>query len=166
VLSTGDLARAAAREPTERGSIVAEYINSGALLPDALVFELLRDATANVPESSRGLLFDGFPRTVAQAVELEDRLLDQPVDAYIELRVPDDVLLERMAGRGREDDADLTVLRRLDEFAQWTCPMIERLRTDGRVVSIDGTDAPAVVHRAITETLGRHLRRHDALYCV
>jgi adenylate kinase len=165
-LSTGDLARAAARERTERGRVIAECLNSGALLPDTVVFDLLRDATAKVPESSRGFLFDGFPRTLAQVVELEERLLDQPVDAYIELRVADDVLLERLAGRGREDDADLTVLRRLDEFARRTRPMIERLRVDGRVVSVDGTDAPAVVHSAITEALGRHVRRHNTLYCV
>ena len=162
-LSTGDLARQAAREATDRGRVVRQYMNAGALLPDALVCELLCEAIASTSASSRGLLFDGYPRTDGQARRLDESLLARPLDVYVDLRVDDDVLLERLAGRGRSDDHDLAVLRRLDEFDRWTRPMIERLRREGRVVTVDGAQPPAVVHRAITSALGQYRRRAASL---
>ena len=162
-LSTGDLARQAAREETDRGWVVRQYMNAGMLLPDSLVSELLCETIASTAAPSRGLLFDGYPRTDAQARLLDESLLARPLDAYIDLRVDDDVLLERLARRRRSDDDDLTVLRRLDEFDRCTRPMIERVRREGRVVTVDGTQPPAVVHRAITTALGQYRRRAKSL---
>jgi adenylate kinase len=161
VLSSGDLVRKAAQECTDRGRIVKSSMVEGALVPDSILFELLREAIADTASASRGLLFDGFPRTTAQAEALEEAFLVRPVDAYIELHVDDDVLLDRLAGRGRADDHELAVLRRLDEFDLHTRPMIERLRAQGRVLTVDGAQPPAWVHRAITDALGRHHRRHQ-----
>ena len=160
-LSTGELARSAARQQNKRGRVINRYINSGALLPDSIVLDLVQDAITTAPTSSRGLLFDGFPRTDTQALALET-LLERPLDVFIELRVDDEVILERLANRGRHDDQELAVLRRLDEFDRSTRPMIERIRADGRVLSIDGAQPPAVVHRAITDALGRYRRQHNA----
>jgi adenylate kinase len=159
VLSTGDLARRAARESTERGRAVNAHMSSGSLVPDALICELLVEAIPEVPIEARGLLFDGFPRTDRQAQELEERILDAPIDVYIELRVDEELLLERLTARDRDDDKDLTVLRRLDEFDWSTRPMIERLRADGRVLTVNGNEPPANVHRDITDALDRYARR-------
>jgi len=159
VLSTGDLARRAARESTARGLAVNAHVSAGSLVPDALICELLVEAIREVPIEARGLLFDGFPRTDRQAHELEERILEAPIDVYIELRVDEELLLERLTARGRDDDGDLSVLRRLDEFDWLTRPMIERLRAAGRVLTVNGNEPPADVHRAITEALGRYVRR-------
>jgi adenylate kinase len=161
-LSTGDLARAAAREWTERGRQIQRILHSGGLLPDTIVDELVVDAIVSAPTSSRGLLFDGYPRNDAQARRLDETLLARPLDTYVELRVDDEVLLERLAARGRDDDRELAVLRRLDEYEQWTRPMLERLRRDGRVLTVDGARPPAVVHRAVVEGLGRRARMRRA----
>jgi adenylate kinase len=163
-LSTGDLARAAAREPTNRGRGFQRVLDSGGLLPNAIVDELVVDAIAGVPASSRGLLFDGYPRSDGQAHRLEDEILTRPLDAYVELRVADDVLLQRLTARGRHDDHELAVLRRLDEYRQRTVPMLQRLRREDRVLTVDGAQPPAIVHRAIVEGLGRRARMRRASF--
>jgi len=159
-LSTGELARSAARQPNERGRVIDRYINSGALLPDSIVLDLVQEAITTAPTSSRGLLFDGFPRPDPQERALET-LLERPLDVFIELGVDDEVILERLANRARHDDQELAVLRRLDEFDRSTRPMIERIRAEGRILSVDGAQPPAVVHRAITDALGQHSRHRS-----
>jgi adenylate kinase len=159
VVPTGELARKAAREPTERGCALNAATCSGALVPDGIICELVDEAIREFPDSGRGVVFDGFPRTDCQARVLDGRILPMPLDAYVELRVDEEVLLERLGARNRGDDGDLTDLRRLDDFDHLTRPMIERLRSEGRVLTIDGGQPPANVHRAITESLGRYARR-------
>ena len=85
---------------------------------------------------------------------------------YVELRVDDEVLLERLAQRGRDDDRELAVLRRLDEYEERTRPMIERLRRDDRVLTVNGARPPAEVHRAIVDGLGQRARmRRSTVDC-
>jgi adenylate kinase len=156
-LSTGDLVRREADRMTARGDALRHVMVSGGLVPDEAVVELLREAMAGITPLSRGLVLDGFPRTVAQVRVLESAVLGRPVDLYIELAVNDEVLLQRLAARGRADDHERSVLLRLDEFERSTRPMIELLRAGGRLVTVDGAQPPAVVHRTITDELGRHL---------
>jgi adenylate kinase len=98
-LSTGDLLRDAVREGTPLGQEARRYMDAGELVPDGVILGLIRDTLAG--SGAQGFLFDGFPRTIPQAQEL-DRLLGElgrPLHAVLVLEVPDEALVERLAGR-------------------------------------------------------------------
>jgi adenylate kinase len=137
-LSTGDLLRAAARTGTQAGRAAKRFMDAGDLVPDALLLELLEDALP-----ATGFLLDGFPRTLPQAEALGGR-----VGLAILLDVPDDLLVERLAARGRADDGPATIQRRLAVYHQQTEPVIAHYEGDGRLLRIDGVgDADAVGNR-------------------
>ena len=94
-MSTGNLLRSAISEGTELGKKAAEYMNKGSLVPDELVIELVRERV-KAPDCQKGMVFDGFPRTLAQAEAL-DRVMD--IDMVLFLDVSDDAIVERMSGR-------------------------------------------------------------------
>lgn len=94
-VSTGNLLRSAISEGTELGKKAAEYMNKGSLVPDELVIELVRERVKD-PDCQKGMVFDGFPRTLAQAEAL-DRVMD--IDMVLFLDVSDDAIVERMSGR-------------------------------------------------------------------
>ena len=94
-VSTGNLLRSAISEGTELGKKAAEYMNKGSLVPDELVIELVRERV-KAPDCQKGMVFDGFPRTLAQA-EAQDRVMD--IDMVLFLDVSDDAIVERMSGR-------------------------------------------------------------------
>ena len=96
-VSTGNLLRSAISEGTELGKKAAEYMNKGSLVPDELVIELVRERV-KAPDCQKGMVFDGFPRTLAQAEAL-DRVMD--IDMVLFLDVSDDAIVERMSGRRR-----------------------------------------------------------------
>ncbi len=95
VVSTGNLLRSAMAHGTELGKKVTSYMESGSLVPDELVIDLVKERIAQ-DDCVKGLIFDGFPRTVAQAVALDQVM---KVDAVIFLHVEDDVIVKRMSGR-------------------------------------------------------------------
>jgi adenylate kinase len=98
-LSTGDMLRDAVRDGTPLGLEARRYMDAGELVPDTVILGLIRDTLAADPEA--GFLFDGFPRTIPQAREL-DRLLDglgAPLEAVLVLEVPDETITQRLAGR-------------------------------------------------------------------
>lgn len=99
-IATGDVLRAARREGTELGKKAQTYMDAGDLVPDSLMIELVRERLARLP-GDRGVVFDGFPRTVAQADGLEDALrgIGRSVDGVLLLEAPDDVLVKRISGR-------------------------------------------------------------------
>lgn len=99
-VATGDLLREAVSQGTELGLEAKGYMDAGNLVPDALIIGLIREVASGLPEAS-GLLLDGFPRTRAQAVALDETLgrLDRDVDVVLDIRVPNDVLVERLSGR-------------------------------------------------------------------
>ncbi len=100
VIATGDLLRAEVAAGTPLGDEAAEYMNSGALAPDQLVLMIL-ERRLSQPDCEQGFILDGFPRTLTQAQALESSLVAQgkPLEAVIDLEVPDEVLVERFAGR-------------------------------------------------------------------
>lgn len=139
-LSTGDLLRAAARAGTPSGRAAQRFMDAGDLVPDALLFELLEDALP-----ATGFLLDGFPRTLAQAEALGGR-----VGLAILLDVPDDLLVDRLAARGRADDGPATIQRRLAVYHRQTEPVIAHYEGDGRLLRVDGVgDAEAVRGRLV-----------------
>src|SRR6056297_2536426 len=101
-LSTGDMLREAKNSGTEMGKRVAEVMDSGGLVTDEIVIGLIREKLEG--DKKGGFIFDGFPRTLAQADALGDLLEEQAetLDAVVELEVNDDVLVERILGRAAE----------------------------------------------------------------
>ncbi len=116
----------------------AAYLDQGQLVPDELVVEIVASRLAD-DDCTRGYLFDGFPRTLPQAAAL-DKLLDArdaPLEACIEFMVPHEELLKRLSQRGRADDAEETVRKRLREYAELTRPLANYYDDRGILRGID-----------------------------
>jgi adenylate kinase len=138
-LSTGDMLREAVRQGTEIGQQAAPYMKAGQLVPDALVQQLVLERISQ-PDCRGGYLLDGFPRTAPQAKML-DQLLDernQSLDVAIKINVAREILLDRLAGRGRDDDDALIVAQRLQQYEELTEPMAAYYRSRGKLREIDG----------------------------
>jgi adenylate kinase len=99
-ISTGDIFRANVSEGTELGKLAKQYMDAGDLVPDSVTVEMVRNRLAE-EDAVRGFLLDGFPRTVPQAVELDDMLADMgtKLDVVVELIVDDDEVVRRLSGR-------------------------------------------------------------------
>jgi adenylate kinase len=143
-LSTGDLLRKEMREGTVLGIEAKSLIESGQLVPDAVVVGMIRSALDANPEVN-GFLFDGFPRTVAQAEAL-DNLLEEKnsqINSVLFLVVNEEELIKRLVGRGqtsgRLDDADPEIQRkRQDVYKNETLPVASYYNGFGKVSKIDG----------------------------
>jgi adenylate kinase len=152
-LSTGDLLRSVAEEPTLLGRRVASCMASGALLPDRLLLEVLREPMQRLRDTGTGFVLDGFPRTLAQAVALDEMLAPEPIDVAVQLVVDPKVVAERLAARGRDDDHAAAIEQRLRSFERETRPVIERYRCSGRLVAIDGHQPVETVYGEIADAL-------------
>jgi len=152
-LSTGELLRSVASQRTLLGQRVASFVESGALLPDRLLLDVLREPLQQLRNTGDGFVLDGFPRTVAQAVALDEMLAPEPVDFAVQLVVDARVVARRLASRGRADDNASAIERRLVAFERETRPVIERYRCSGRLVAIDGHQPVEDVYGEIIEAL-------------
>ncbi|PXY17174.1 adenylate kinase [Prauserella coralliicola] len=125
-ISTGDLFRAHVGEQTPLGQEAKRYLDSGDLVPDSVTNEMVRERLAD-PDTKAGFLLDGFPRNTKQAEVLGEMLAesDTALDAVIELQVPEDVLVERLLGRGRADDTEEVIRRRQQVYRSETAPLLE-----------------------------------------
>ncbi|APX12496.1 adenylate kinase [Tateyamaria omphalii] len=162
-LSTGDMLRAAKESGTEMGQIVADVMARGALVTDEIVIGLIREQLETV--KANGFIFDGFPRTLAQADALNDLLAEQgeSLDAVIELEVDDEVLVQRIVGRAAEaaaagqpvraDDNAESMKVRLMEYYKKTSPLIGYYYAKGQLTKVDGLGEIADVKAAITGVL-------------
>ena len=112
-ISTGDVLRAEIKNGTELGKTAKGYIDQGQLLPDELIIDILA-STLDSFKDSKGVIFDGFPRTIAQAEALKKMLAErgQSVNVMLDLDVPEDELMKRLIKRGQES-AVLTTTKRL-----------------------------------------------------
>jgi adenylate kinase len=155
-ISTGDLFRAAVSEMTPLGVKVQAYLDKGELVPDAVVIDMIRERLSN-PDIRRGWLLDGFPRSVAQAHALDDLLssIHQSIDCVLNLHVSDQFLLERLLGRGRKDDTEDVIRRRLEVYHEQTAPLIQFYRDRKQLVDVNGSDAVATVTASIEEAVCR-----------
>jgi adenylate kinase len=128
-ISTGDLFRANLQEETELGIEAKRYMDAGELVPDDVTVAMVRERLTH-DDAVKGFILDGFPRTLSQSASLEE-LLDERgevLDAVVELRVPEDELVQRMLGRGREDDNEDVIRRRQQVYRDETAPLIEHYR--------------------------------------
>jgi adenylate kinase len=155
-LSTGEILRQAREAGSPRGLEAAKYFESGRLVPDSLVLEIVADRLAKLGLGD-GCLFDGFPRTLAQARALDELLARRgtPLDRVIEFEVGHDELLRRLSARGRVDDDEATVRRRLDVYEVETRPLIDYYKQRGVLTSVDATggidDIARRVERSVTK---------------
>lgn len=138
-ISTGDLLREAVANQTELGKKAKGYMDRGELVPDETILGMVRDRLSQ-DDTKGGWVLDGFPRSVSQA-EFLDKLLreiSQESDRSINLEVPDDTVVSRMLSRGRTDDNEETIRRRLEVYRQQTAPTINYYSDRDRLLSVDG----------------------------
>ena len=143
-ISTGDVLRNEIKNGTELGKTAQSYIDKGNLIPDELMISILANVYDSYGRGHKGVIFDGFPRTIPQAEALK-RMLDERGDrvaAMIELDVPEDELMKRLLLRGqqsgRADDNEETIKKRLVVYHQQTQPLIEWYRQEGLHHHING----------------------------
>lgn len=138
-LSTGDMLRAARDAKTPIGLKAEEYMSAGQLVPDEVIVGIIKERLAQ-PDTERGFLLDGFPRTVVQAEELDKALAadGSSLDVVLELRVPDEELFTRLASRGRADDKPEVIRQRLVAYHGQTEPLVEYYGKAGNLKTIDG----------------------------
>lgn len=142
-ISTGDVLRAEIATGSELGKTAKEMIDNGLLIPDELMVSILASKLDALKES-KGVIFDGFPRTIAQAEALKKMLNErgEDVTAMIELDVPEDELMTRLLLRGkasgRADDNEETIKKRLVVYNEQTSPLKEWYKNDGKHCYING----------------------------
>ncbi|MBP3715802.1 MAG: adenylate kinase [Phocaeicola sp.] len=142
-VSTGDVLRGEMKNGTELGKIAKGYMDEGKLLPDDLIVDMLASKLDSF-EGSKGVIFDGFPRTIAQAEALKKMLAarGQEVSVMLDLEVPEDELMVRLIKRGQEtgraDDNEETIKNRLVVYHSQTAPVIDWYKNDGKYQHIDG----------------------------
>jgi adenylate kinase len=187
-VSTGDLLRAAAAAGTPAGKEAEEYMNRGDLVPDDLVLRIVEERFAEDGLANQGFVLDGFPRTLAQAQKLEEVLDGRPLDLVINLDVPTEIVLHRIAGRRvcencgttyhvsappegnwtcdvcggrvvqRDDDTEEAVMRRLELYEKETVPIIDFYRKLGKLVVVDGSGDSDDVFAQLVEQVERRLK--------
>ena len=137
-ISTGDMLRTAVAEGTDFGRKAAEIMNRGDLVPDDVIVGVVEERLDKDDARSGGFLLDGFPRTVAQAEALADLVEPEGLHAVLNIDVPLDEVRSRMKARGRDDDTDEAIDRRLELYERETSPLIEFYTERGLMVHVDG----------------------------
>ena len=179
-ISTGDILRAAVKNQTELGKKAKGYMDAGDLVPDSLIIDLM-DERLREPDCKKGFILDGFPRTTAQAVALDDMLarLERPLDGALLVDVDAEVIIKRLTERRcckecgyigtvadatcpkcdgemyqRDDDNEATVRNRLDVYAKSTSPLIDYYKGKGLLKSVDGDRPVDTVYADVKAVLG------------
>ncbi len=174
-ISTGDMFRLAVRSGSEAGQEAKRYMDAGDLVPDDVVVALVGERLQKDDARQRGFVLDGFPRNVRQAKALDEMLAPDGVDLTIELDVPTEVVLKRLAGRRtcvgcganygpdalpqsdescdacgdkvvvREDDTEAAIARRLALYDRETEPLVAWYLGQDKLAPVDGQGAPDTV---------------------
>jgi adenylate kinase len=182
-ISTGDILRAAVREGTELGKMAKAVIDAGQLVGDDIMVGIVAERLQADDARLRGYILDGFPRTVAQAVALDEITAESPVDLAIDLDVPRDLVLSRLSARRvcrdcganfqatgqdpspwtcdncggdvvqRDDDTPTAINQRLDLYETQTQPLIDYYGSSGRLVTVNGVGSPDDVFERLTEAV-------------
>lgn len=144
-ISTGEVLRDHIARGTELGKIAETYINQGQLIPDELMISILDNVLDTNPDAHKGVIFDGFPRTIPQAKALKEMLerRNSKVHAVVGLEVDDNELVDRLLKRGqmsgRADDNIDTINSRLKVYHSQTSPLRDYYRKEGKYHAIPGT---------------------------
>ncbi|MEQ8906606.1 adenylate kinase [Ekhidna sp.] len=157
-ISTGDLFRWHTKNDTELGQRVKEIINNGELVSDDITIAMLKEEVEKNPEAS-GFLFDGFPRTVDQAIALDNLMesLDSSIHAVIELKVTEDEVRQRIAKRkqleNRVDDASDKLDKRISEYFNKTVHVLPFYKSQDRLVTVNGIGDIENISKEIDKTV-------------
>lgn len=157
-LSTGDMLRAARASGTELGNRVAGVMDRGELVTDDIVIALIEERLPEA-EAAGGAIFDGFPRTLAQAQALDIMLQGRgaKIDKVVRLKVDDAALMKRIEGRfaaeGRADDNPESFKIRLDAYNSQTAPLLPYYENQGKLSEVDGMGSIEAVAAAIDTAL-------------
>ncbi len=156
-ISTGDILREAIAQQTALGIQACNHVKAGELVPDMLIMALMRERFGK-PEMKRGWILDGFPRTITQAHALDQLLsiLRQPHPMVVYFEVTTEALVERMLNRGRQDDTEDTICRRLEVYQEDTAPLIDLYQKRHCLTTINGNLPPQDVTRTLQESLLRY----------
>lgn len=159
-VSTGDIFRANMKNGTELGNLAKSYMDKGVLVPDEVTIGMLESEYAK-HSNAKGFIFDGFPRTTAQAEALDKMLASKntSVTKMLALEVNDDELLKRLLERGkisgRADDADENVIRnRIAEYNNKTAPLKDYYSKQGKFSSINGIGSIDEIFDRISKQIG------------
>lgn len=158
-ISTGDVLRAEIKNGTELGKIAKGYIDQGQLIPDELIIDILAK-TLDSFQDSKGVIFDGFPRTIPQAEALKKVLAErkQAVNIMLDLDVPEEELMTRLIKRGQEsgraDDNEETIKKRLVVYHSQTAPLIDWYKSEGQYCHINGLGTMDGIFQEICEAIG------------
>jgi adenylate kinase len=174
-ISTGDMFRLDVKSGSEAGKIAKRYMDAGDLVPDEVVVTLVAERLQKDDARDRGFVLDGFPRNVRQASALDDMLASGGVDLTVELDVPTEIVLRRLAGRRtcvgcgtnygpdalpqsdascdlcgekvvvREDDTEAAIARRLALYDEQTAPLVAWYLARDKLAPVDGQGAPDTV---------------------
>ncbi len=160
-LSTGDMLRAAVAAGTEVGKQAKEIMERGDLVPDEVVVKIISDRIEE-KDCANGFILDGFPRTTGQAEAL-DKMLEEKglkLNAVIEIRVDDSILVDRIrtraaeTGGDRADDNEETLKKRLEVYHAQTAPLIPYYESQDKLLVVDGMSAIDDVTRDIEDKIG------------
>ena len=184
-ISTGDMFRAAVRANTEFGQKAREYMDAGELVPDEVVIGVVQERLEQDDTTNRGFILDGFPRNVEQAEALDKILAPTGVDLTIDLEVPTEDVLRRLASRRvctncgtnysvetppsvnwtcdvcggeviqRADDTEVAIKRRLDLYEQQTEPVISWYLERDKLTTVDGLGTPDAVTARLIRAIDR-----------
>jgi adenylate kinase len=151
-ISTGDLFRAHVGEQTPLGQEAKRYMDSGELVPDSVTNEMVRERLSE-PDAKSGFLLDVFPRNTKQAEVLGQILSEEELglDAVIQLKVAEDVVVNRLLARGRADDNEEVIRRRQQIYMSETAPLLEYYA--GILITVDGVGEVDEVAARVLEAL-------------
>ena len=159
-ISTGDVLRAEIMKGSELGKVAKGYIDQGQLLPDALIIDILASVLDSLKDS-RGVIFDGFPRTIPQAEALKKMLSErgQDVSVMLDLDVPEDELIDRLIKRGQEsgraDDNFETIKKRLAVYSEQTSPLKDFYKAEGKYQHINGVGSMDAIFDEIASVISK-----------
>jgi len=185
-ISTGDMFRAQAAQGTAFGLEAKRFMDAGELVPDEIVIGVIEECTVPGGPLGGGFVLDGFPRTLNQARELDRVLAGAPLDLAIDLEVPTEIVLDRIAGRRvcencqrvyhvnlppthdwtcdtcggpvrqRADDTEEAVMRRLELYETETRPILDYYRAHDLLVTLDGVGEGDDVFERLVKVVDEH----------
>ena len=159
-ISTGDVLRAEIKNGTELGKTAKGYIDQGQLIPDELMIDILASVFDSFKDS-KGVIFDGFPRTIAEAEALKKMLAErgQDVSVMVDLDVPEEELMVRLIKRGKDsgraDDNEETIKKRLHVYHSQTAPLIDWYKNEKKYQHINGLGTMEGIFAEICEAVDK-----------
>ncbi len=162
-ISTGDLFRKHLGEGTQLGKNAQKYMDEGNLVPDEIVIGMVEDKLQNTP-GTQGFIFDGFPRTIAQAEAL-DKLMSQhntQINTMLALQVPEEELLKRLLNRGKtsgraDDQNEAKIKNRISVYNKETTPVANYYKNQGKLNTVKGVGSIEDIFERLSAIVDKHV---------